>query len=103
MSELIECPYCGQKHDTDGYYEHEEGSLIEVECDNCGKKYQYTWATHHTFDVNQADCLNDGQHVWETIVGYPEEYFVNRIRCKGCGEEKTDPEIWQSLKKTKKA
>lgn len=54
----ITCPFCGEeiansyKYDDDG----------EIECCDCGKKYEFTRVVNITYDTN-GDCrLNNEEH-----------------------------------------
>ena len=89
MYSEVECPYCG----TDQYVDHEDGYgyeedvLYNQECVKCRKYFTYTTMITYTHEAYEADCMNDGEHVWEPTVTYPIE--ATRMRCKTCDEERT--------------
>lgn len=86
----FECPYCGyeiDEPDTTDY--HEEGVVYEYDCENCDKNFVFTISYLIHYQTDKAPCLNGQSHVWEKIVGYPEEFYKNEYRCKYCSKENT--------------
>jgi len=85
----IECPYCGAgveiNHD-DGYG-YEEDRKHEQECPACEKTFVYTTATHFTYDVTKADCLNGGEHDYHKTKTYPKRFA--KMRCSTCDHERS--------------
>lgn len=88
MSE-IECPYCGDMMEWCGDPIGED-ETVEHECENCEKKFIFTVSYSVDYWPEKADCLNDGEHDWEPIVGVPKEYYKGRFRCKTCHHEKKE-------------
>lgn len=86
----VECPYCEANveinHDDGAHYD--ENRSEEMCCPECDKYFMVSVSLSRYFEGEKADCLNDGEHDWQEIHGYPKEYFVNRRRCSMCGEEK---------------
>lgn len=84
----VKCPYCGagqEIHHDDGYG-YEENQLHNQKCRYCEKTFAYTTAISFDYEAYKADCLNDGDHIWVQIVGFPKEFFVGKYRCRLCGE-----------------
>lgn len=83
----IDCPYCQAgldiKHD-DGYG-REEDELYQQECRHCQKIFTYTTSIVYFYNAQKADCLNDGQHKYESTKTFPAE--ATRLRCTDCGDE----------------
>jgi hypothetical protein len=88
MSE--KCPYCDAELeiDHDDGYGYDENEKHNQECRNCGKSFVYTTSMLYAYELEQADCLNEGEHSFEPIFGVPKELFVGMERCKVCGEER---------------
>lgn len=86
----VQCPYCNAdveiNHD-DGYG-YEEGQKHQQQCASCDKYFIYETSISFSYEAEQAPCLNEGDHDFKPIHGYPTEYFVNKRRCSICGEEK---------------
>lgn len=82
----IECPYCeeGININHDDGYGYEEGVKHNQECDHCGKTFVYETSISFYYEVEKADCLNDGEHTWEVQRGYPR--FLLGMKCSECGE-----------------
>lgn len=84
----IECPYCGEEleinHDDGCGYS--EGELHQQTCCHCDKTFTFWTSIYFSYDVHKADCLNDGEHIWEVTHAFPIE--CRKLRCKTCGEEK---------------
>ena len=90
MRNDIDCPYCGKGQDinNDDGYGYEEGTVYDQECENCEKMFTYTTSVHYYYNAKKAPCLNDGEHDWQPITGFPEEYFIGKQRCGYCAEER---------------
>lgn len=86
----IQCPYCGdgQNINHDDGYGYEEDTYHQQQCHDCERYFIFTTSILYLYDVKKAECLNDGNHDFQKIVGYPERYFINKFRCSICGEEK---------------
>ena len=84
----IECPYCNHefKVDSEGWNEHMEEDSIEDECPKCEKRFSYSRSVTIHLESRKADCLNDGKHVFEQIVGHPKIHFRGKYECKYCSE-----------------
>ena len=94
----IECPYCGAEQDInhDDGVGYDESTIHHQECDECNKIFAYTTYVSFSYTVEQADCLNDGEHNWEPTCTYPIEY--TKMRCPMCGEErKPTPQEWEII------
>jgi len=91
------CPYCEHQFYPDDFYDGHNSSC-EWQCPECEKNFYMSWEWEPVFHSNQAPCLNDGEHDFRIIHGIPQEYFINRVRCSYCGEEKTDQTLWEKLK-----
>ena len=81
------CPYCDE--DLGGYVDdcHEPNVDYEHECCKCEKKFMFTIEYYPSYTSNKADCLNDSEHSYEKICGYPKEFFKNKRRCSMCNKE----------------
>lgn len=42
INKLI-CPYCNEIVECDEYYENNQDTEIEIDCEKCGKEFSYTW------------------------------------------------------------
>lgn len=86
MSDLY-CPYCD--YDCGSYVDdcHEQDVEYEHECPKCDKNFIFTIDYDPNFSSHKADCLNNGKHNYEKIIGSPKEYFKNRRRCSMCSKE----------------
>jgi uncharacterized Zn-finger protein len=84
----VECPYCGKdlEIDHDDGYGYEEGETYQQVCKYCEKTFVYTTSISFDYDVDQAECLNGGEHKWEKTPTYP--YYFAKWRCEMCGDEK---------------
>jgi len=83
-----ECPYCDAdveiNHD-DGYG-YEDGQTFKQQCGNCDKTFVFTTTISFNYETEKADCLNGGEHEWETSHTYPK--FFTKMRCTMCDEER---------------
>lgn len=88
--DTVECPYCQESvkinHDDGAHYD--ENISEPMECEKCEKSFMVSASVTWHFEGERADCLNDGEHDWQKIRGYPTEHFENRRRCWMCYEEK---------------
>lgn len=84
----VECPYCGAELDInhDDGYGYSESDIHQQQCGKCEKYFTYTTSISFYYDVEKADCLNDGEHEYKKIHTYPHEF--SKLRCTICGEEK---------------
>jgi hypothetical protein len=84
----VKCPYCDadQEINHDDGYGYSEDGEYQQQCSECDKYFVYTTSISFYYDVRQADCLNDGEHIWEKTKTFPPE--CSRLKCKTCGEEK---------------
>lgn len=89
--DTVTCPYCDEdvelNHDDGKHYDEDRSE--ETQCSSCDKYFMVSAFCLWTFEANKADCLNDGDHDWQKIRGWPVGHFENRRRCSVCGEEKT--------------
>ena len=87
MSDL-NCPYCGIEIDIrhDDGFGYEENELHEYECPECEKNFIFEAVLSWDFFPLKADCLNDGNHIYQPTKTYPIEF--TRLRCTICGHEK---------------
>ena len=92
MSNLY-CPYC--EHDCGDYVDdcHEQDTEYEYQCPECNKNFIFTIEYEPNYSSSKADCLNGGEHDFKPIIGYPTEYFKNKVRCSMCGKEKIIDEL----------
>ena len=85
----VKCPYCGEEQDIDhddgkGY---EEGMTHNQQCSGCEKYFVYTTTISYDYDVEKADCLNEGgEHDWQPIYTTPKEF--TKMECSMCGEQR---------------
>jgi hypothetical protein len=86
MSDLI-CPYCEKevKPDEDCC---EQDTPYEKECEFCEKSFIYFIDYDPCYTEKKAPCLNGEEHDFQPIIGYPSEYFKNKMRCSFCSEER---------------
>lgn len=91
MSDL-NCPYC----DAENSVNHDDGAgyqedvLHEMQCTDCKKYFTFTTGILYVYEPYQADCLNDGEHKWQSNSCCPTEY--TRMHCTDC-EERRDPTL----------
>lgn len=78
--ELVECPYCEEYVGicVDDFYENTK----EFECPKCYKNFEVrAYQTIEYEALEKADCLNGGEHIWDT----KEQAFAY---CKTCSTRK---------------
>ena len=84
MSYYIECPYCGEKHDGDGY---DVSTIQRQECSGCGKNFAYKTTISISYEAFAAPCINgNAEHDWKETHSIPRCF--RKLRCSVCGEEK---------------
>lgn len=50
------CPYCGYRYDDYDGYEFDEGKTEEVECPECGKKFDVEVEVKRTYSTKRSLC-----------------------------------------------
>lgn len=99
MMSDVKCPYCGEEQEInhDDGYGYEQGELHNQECGDCGKSFAFETCISIDHVAFQADCLNDGNHVFKPTKTFPKE--CSRMRCETCGEIRkcTEEEMAQIL------
>ena len=99
----MECPYCGKgvyvdRSDGEGT---DESELYEMECPECNKYFTYRVMIHFMYTSYEANCLNDGEHVWEAPWTIPEE--CTKMQCANCNESRLPTEEeWVMIKEKRK-
>jgi hypothetical protein len=88
---MVECPYCQKdvEVDHDDGAGYEENTAHRQTCKECGKTFVFYTSRHFSYDAQVAPCLNNEEHDWQPINGFPKEVFVGRARCSYCDEEQT--------------
>ena len=97
-----ECPYCGAGCDInhDDGYGMDENEISRDECRSCGKAFAYTITISVDHWPAKADCLNEGEHVWESTWCSPVDH--TKMRCTQCGEERIPTEDeWKVIRSKK--
>lgn len=92
------CPYCNAiiEIDHDDGYGYEEDETYQQECPKCEKIFVYHTTVSYSHSLHQADCLNDGQHQWESTMTFPKEF--TEMRCKLCDKTREPtPEEWKMI------
>lgn len=81
----VECPYCGESQDInhDDGYGYEEDETYQQECCACDKVFIYKTTVSFTYEAQQADCLNGGEHRWRKLTTLPAWWPEARV-CKDC-------------------
>jgi hypothetical protein len=96
MSNDLECPYCGAENEVchDDGAGYEEDVCHEMQCCECEKNFVFTTYISFSYTPYKADCLNDGEHQWEIVLGYPKHKELAEMRCKDCDKRRnmTDTE-----------
>ena len=84
----IECPYCEhyQDIDHDDGYGYREDETHQQQCENCEKYFTYTTSIHYYYDVQQADCLNGGEHNYKSRMTFPREFTM--MCCTMCDDQR---------------
>lgn len=98
----IECPYCNHSQyvDHDDDYDYEEDVLHNMMCEKCDKYFAYQTSVIYYYYPSKADCLNDGEHQWDTQSTFPTKW--SNIECKLCGEvRKPTEDEWKTITKDK--
>ena len=88
----INCPYCEAAQDInhDDGYGYEEGVSHEQQCEECDKYFTFTTSVSFYYDVEKADCLNDGKHNFKASRTWPIEN--SEMKCTTCEERRTPTE-----------
>lgn len=88
----IECPYCGEEQEInhDDGYGYTEGDIHQQQCSCCDKYFTFTTSISYSYQVYQADCLNDGKHDFRATVTFPVE--CTKMECFCCGERRSPTE-----------
>lgn len=86
MSHDVECPYCGVGNDIchDDGYGYDESRPHNQECHACGRTFVYRTTICYYYDVEEAPCLNGGEHQWCRELLYGPGSRVERGICNTC-------------------
>ena len=81
----IECPYCEEliREPSDC---NEEDEPNEYQCPLCEKIFIVYISYIKHFTTQKADCLNEGEHIYEKTNTFPEKF--SKLVCKMCGDIK---------------
>ena len=91
MKEL-ECPYCETMCNVpDDCYEQDEH--FEKECPGCQKIFGFTISYIPHYSEYVVPCANGEPHNYKQISGAPKSYFVGKLRCTYCGDEKQENKV----------
>lgn len=87
----LECPYCDADNDVnhDDGAGYAEGVAHQMQCRACEKFFIFETEISFYYTQSKANCLNDGDHVWEVTKTVPRKY--SRLRCVTCKEERPLP------------
>lgn len=66
--------------------DYKEGAIHTQYCHHCDKEFVYTTSISYYYEVDKADCLNGGEHVWELTPTFPKYYAT--MQCKCCGKRR---------------
>ena len=97
MSDVM-CPYCNAEQeichdDGEGYA---EDILHSQWCSSCEYTFAFTTSILYYYAATKADCLNDGDHKWESTHTYPVQ--CTRMECFDCGElRQPTPAEWVEI------
>ncbi len=104
MHKELECPYCDHEFDMDhdDGFGYEQDVTSQIECPECSKLFVFTTSISFHYCTSKADCLNNGEHVFEITHTCPKEF--SKMRCSMCEEERelTEQERYQFNIGTKK-
>lgn len=80
----IECPYCGALQEVchDDGHGYSEDQRHEHECTECEKTFVFETFISFSYTPYKAECLNDGNHIWEATHSYPRKY--SKLQCIHC-------------------
>lgn len=85
----FDCPYCGEGYD---YCDDpiSDGDTVEFECSECEKTFVISASVSISYTAHKADCLNDGNHVWEDSSRCPFiiKKQIKQFCTKSCGNER---------------
>jgi DNA-directed RNA polymerase subunit RPC12/RpoP len=90
----IVCPYCGLKHHEPYEMVSPDGDCHEIECEDCGRKFNVTATMSVTYH-SVADCeLNDEAHNLEEKMGTKGMIQGSKFctKCGRCILNKTTPD-----------
>ena len=84
MMKDVECPYCNeyQEINHDDGYGYEEDKVHEQCCNDCGKHFAFTTSISFSYEASRADCMNGGDHQFETTHTHPKIH--TKMRCHDC-------------------
>lgn len=82
----LNCPYCNEELEVcrDDAFVYEEDVDHEMQCSSCEKSFVFNTCITFDFTPYKADCLNDGNHIWEATKTWPIEF--TKMECKTCGK-----------------
>lgn len=97
MSKDLECPNCGEYIEIchDDGFGYEEGTLHEQNCGHCDKNFAFTTSICYYYEGFKADCLNDGEHLYEPTTTFPKMF--TKMTCKTCDDTRV-PTLDEKLK-----
>lgn len=91
MKEL-ECPHCETMNSVpDDCYE--TNTHFEKECSECKKVFGFTVEYSPVYTSYKVPCANGEPHKYKQIVGAPRHYFIGKLRCEYCGDEKQENKV----------
>jgi len=81
----VYCPYCdeGQEINHDDGYGYDEDAIYQQSCGDCDKVFTFKTCISFDYDVDQAPCLNGGEHDKRT--NWSRHWRYCRCWCEGCG------------------
>ena len=80
--EDCKCPYCGAGVEIEKLGNYADGETYEQECPKCEKKFVFSAEINIEVTAHKADCLNDGNHIWEPFICFPKS--CSQMICKSC-------------------
>lgn len=82
----VTCPYClhDQEICHDDGFGYEESTPHQQECPNCGKIFVFYTEISFYYEAFQADCLNGGEHDYQSSYTYPIRFTTSK--CTICGK-----------------
>lgn len=82
----INCPYCEKELDInhDDGFGLEEDVKHQMECPHCEKSFVFETSISFHYEVEKADCLNDGNHDYQLTNTFPKEFSM--MVCTMCGD-----------------
>ena len=82
----LECPYCEKEIEPDDD-QREPNEDIEMACPLCEKNFIYQIEYYPSYSARKVPCANDGEHDYQKVRGFPDEFYENLRRCYHCGNE----------------